>query len=205
MAHAGRAPASAAPARRFAPRCPFVKLKAVETQNPEMTQPEGSEVSLELTQETRLAELTAERDRLAAEKADLQDRVLRQMAEFDNYRRRTERDRVEFYRNATAETVRELLPVLDDFERALQVKTADENYAKGVELIYTRFFECLKKLGLEPIESLGRPFDPNLHEAVGRVESADGEDGTVIGEMQKGYNFKGKLLRPAWVQVAVKR
>ena len=177
----------------------------METQNPETTQPDGAEVSLELTPEARLVELTAERDRLAAEKADLQDRVLRQIAEFDNFRRRTERDRVEFYQNATAGVVRDLLPVLDDFERALQVKTADENYAKGVELIYNRLSETLKKLGLEPVESLGRPFDPNLHEAIGRVESADAEDGTVIGEMQKGYNFKGKLLRPSWVQVAVKR
>jgi molecular chaperone GrpE len=170
-----------------------------------MTQPDGAEVSLELTPEARLVELAAERDRLAAEKADLQDRLLRQIAEFDNFRRRTERDRVEFYQNAAASVVRDLLPVLDDFERALQVKTADENYAKGVNLIYNRFFETLKKLGLEPVESLGRPFDPNLHEAIGRVESADAEDGTVIGEMQKGYNFKGKLLRPSWVQVAVKR
>jgi molecular chaperone GrpE len=170
-----------------------------------MTQPDGAEVSLELTPEARLVELAAERDRLADEKADVQDRLLRQMAEFDNFRRRTERDRVEFYQNAAAGVVRDLLPVLDDFERALQVKTADENYAKGVELIYNRLSETLKKLGLEPVESLGRPFDPNLHEAIGRVESADAEDGTVIGEMQKGYNFKGKLLRPSWVQVAVKR
>jgi molecular chaperone GrpE len=170
-----------------------------------MTQPDGAEVSLELTPEARLVELAVERDRLAAEKADLQDRLLRQIAEFDNFRRRTERDRVEFYQSAAAGVVRDLLPVLDDFERALQVKTADENYAKGVELIYNRLSETLKKLGLEPVESLGRPFDPNLHEAIGRVESTDAEDGTVIGEMQKGYNFKGKLLRPSWVQVAVKR
>jgi len=169
-----------------------------------VTPPDGAEVSLEIPSETRLQETAAERDRLAAEKADLQDRLLRQIAEFDNFRRRTERDRVEFYQTAAANVVRDLLPVLDDFERALKVKNADENYAKGVELIYNRFLETLKKLGLEPIEAVGRPFDPNVHEAIGRVESAEAEDGTVISEMQKGYNFRSKLLRPAWVQVAVK-
>ena len=100
--------------------------------------------------------------------------------------------------------VKEILPVLDDFERALKVETADRNYSRGVELIYQRLYDALKKLGLEPIESEGKPFDPNLHQAVERVQTDEGNDQTILGEFQRGYNFKGRLLRPAMVKVAVK-
>ena len=154
--------------------------------------------------EERLATVAAERDQLAAEKADLSDRLLRARAEFDNARRRAERARSDFLQFAAMDLVRELLPVLDDFERGLKVETADRHYAKGVELIYQRLFDVLKKMGLEPIEAAGRPFDPNLHQAVERVETDEQEDQTVLGEFQRGYNFKGKLLRPAMVRVAVK-
>jgi molecular chaperone GrpE len=156
------------------------------------------------TLEGQLAAIAAERDRLAAEKADLSDRLLRTRAEFDNARRRTERERSDFLQFAAMDLVRDLLPVLDDFERGLKVETADRHYARGVELIYQRLFDALKKLGLEPIETVGRPFDPNLHQAVERVETEEAEDQTVLGEFQRGYNFKGKLLRPAMVRVAVK-
>jgi len=155
------------------------------------------------TLEGQLAAVLAERDQLLAEKAELGDRLLRARAEFENARRRTERERSEFLQFAALDLVREVLPVLDDFERALRVETADRNYAKGVELIYQRLYETLKKLGLEPIETAGRPFDPNLHQAVERVETDEAEDQTVLGEFQRGYNFKGKLLRPAMVRVAV--
>jgi molecular chaperone GrpE len=156
------------------------------------------------TLEAQLVAVAAERDQLAGEKADLCDRLLRTRAEFDNARRRTERERSEFLQFAAMDLIRDLLPVLDDFERALKVETADRNYAKGVELIYQRLYDTLKKLGLEPIETAGRPFDPNLHQAVERVETEEAEDQSVLGEFQKGYNFKGKLLRPAMVKVAVK-
>ena len=99
---------------------------------------------------------------------------------------------------------RELLPVLDDFERAVKVESADANYAKGVELIYQRLSDILKRMGVEPIEAAGRQFDPNIHEAVVRFPTDEVEDQTVLEELQKGYNFKGKLLRPAMVKVAVR-
>ena len=150
------------------------------------------------------AALTAERDRLAAEKAELDDRLRRAWAEFDNARRRAERDRSEFVQYAAADLVRSLLPTLDDFERALKTETPDKEYAKGVELIYTRFYDTLKRLGLEPIETAGQMFDPNHHEAVQREQTEDAEDQAILGELQRGYNFKGKLLRPAWVKVAVR-
>jgi molecular chaperone GrpE len=100
--------------------------------------------------------------------------------------------------------VRDILPILDDFERALKVETADRDYAKGVELIRQRMFDSLKKLGLEPIDTEGRTFDPNVHQAVERVPTEEAEDQTILGEFQRGYNFKGKLLRPAMVRVAVR-
>lgn len=151
-----------------------------------------------------IAVLTAERDRLASEKAELEDRLRRAWAEFENARRRAERDRSEFVQYAAADVVRSLLPTLDDFERALKTETADKEYAKGVELIYTRLSETLKRLGLEPIETAGQMFDPNHHEAVQREQTEEAEDQAILGELQRGYNFKGKLLRPAWVKVAVR-
>jgi molecular chaperone GrpE len=147
--------------------------------------------------------VAAERDQLAAEKADLQDRYLRLQAEFQNARRRAEKDRAEFVEYAATEAVRALLPILDDFERALKTETADKEYAKGMELIYQRLFESLKKLGLEPVDSAGLAFDPHVHHAVEMVESEELPDHTVIDEYQRGYNFKGRLLRPAMVRVAV--
>ena len=148
--------------------------------------------------------MAAERDQLAAEKADLNDRLLRTRAEFDNARRRFETQRSDYLQFAAMDMVKDVLPILDDFERALKVETADAKYAKGVELIYQRMYDTLKKLGLEPIETAGKQFDPNVHQAVERVPTDEAEDQTVVGEFQRGYNFKGKLLRPAMVRVAVK-
>ncbi len=184
----------------------FGKLKAVDTPNPE---PKVSEVSEDEnlpveSAEGRIAALVAERDQLAAAKAELEDRALRARAEFDNARRRAERERSEFLQFAAMDLIRELLPVVDDFERALKVETADRDYAKGVELIYQRLIETLKKIGLEPIETAGQRFDPNLHQAVDRMETEEAEDMAILSEYQRGYNFKGKLLRPAMVKVAVR-
>lgn len=150
-----------------------------------------------------LAALTAERDTLAGEKADLQDRVLRAQAEFQNFRKRVEREKIEFSEYASTEAVRALLPILDDFERALKVESDNLEFSRGIELIYQRLFESLKKLGLEPMNSAGQPFDPNLHHAVEMVETDTAADHTVLEEYQRGYNFKGRLLRPAMVKVAV--
>jgi molecular chaperone GrpE len=177
-------------------------LKEVTTLNPQDNTPEVADV--ENTAEGQAAALTAERDQLAAEKADLQDRLLRGRAEFDNFRRRSEQQRSEYLQFAAMDPVREILPIVDDFERALKVETADRDYAKGVELIYQRMLDTLKKMGLEPIETAGRMFDPNLHQAVERVQSEEAEDQAILGEFQRGYNFKGKLLRPAMVKVAVR-
>ena len=156
--------------------------------------------------ETETLEATiAERNRLIEEKKDLQDRLLRRQAEFDNFRRRAERDRADVLEYANVETVRALLPILDDFERALKVECADREYARGMELIYQRLSDSLKKLGLEPIDAKGLVFDPHIHHAVEMVETEEADDHSILDEYQRGYNFRGKLLRPAMVKVAVRR
>jgi molecular chaperone GrpE len=174
-----------------------LKDTPTEPQDPPATTVEG-----ELQAE--LQAIGAERDKLQAEKTELYDRLLRKQAEFDNFRRRTERDRSDFLQFAGMDLARELLPVLDDFERALKVECSDSNYCKGIELIYQRLSDILKKMGVDPIEAAGKQFDPNLHEAVVRVPTEEAEDQTVLEEFQRGYNFKGKLLRPAMVKVAVR-
>jgi molecular chaperone GrpE len=153
----------------------------------------------------QLAAVTAERDQFAQEKADLTDRLLRKQAEFDNFRRRTEREREDFADYANMEAIRPLLGVLDDFERALKAAPADGgDFVKGIQLIYSRFADTLTKLGLEPINSVGQKFDPHLHHAVQKAESGEVEEDTVLEEYQKGYNYRGKLLRPAMVKVSVR-
>jgi molecular chaperone GrpE len=149
--------------------------------------------------------LAAERDRLVAEKADLTDRLLRRQAEFDNYRKRVEKERADLLDYSTGETVRSLLPVLDDFDRAIKMETADKVYSKGMELIRQRLSEHLAKLGLEPMEALGQAFDHNLHHAIQKEETDAEPEDTVLEEFQRGYNFRGRLLRPAMVKVAVKK
>jgi len=146
---------------------------------------------------------TPELEAALREKADLQDQLLRRAAEFENFRRRTERERLELSEYAAMDTVKALLPVLDDFERALKIETADKDYAKGMELIHARMFDLLKKQGLEPIATEGAAFDPNLHHAIEMVPTNEAADQAILGEFQRGYRFRGRLLRPAMVRVAV--
>ena len=150
-----------------------------------------------------VAESTAERDRLVREKAELQDLLQRRQAEFENFRRRSERERTEIFEYASMDTVKQLLPILDDFERALKVESPDKEYARGMELIYNRLLETLKKLGLEAISEEAPLFNPHIHHAVEMVDTKDHPDQTILDEYQRGYYFKGRLLRPAMVKVAV--
>ncbi|MCS7026747.1 MAG: nucleotide exchange factor GrpE [Bryobacteraceae bacterium] len=153
---------------------------------------------------TQLAAVTAERDQLLAEKAELQDRLLRWQAEFENYRRRSEREKAEMMDWGKIEAIRAVLPVVDDFERALKAETADKEYARGMMLIYQRLDEALKKLGLSPLETVGQKFDPNLHHAVEKFVTEEQEEDIVLEEYQKGYQFRDRLLRPAMVKVSTK-
>lgn len=173
-----------------------------------MDQPQD-EVSLSGEAESQFAEpiidaIAAERDALLQEKAELQGLLLRRQADYENARRRAEKERIEHAEYAAMDAVKAFLPILDDFERALGVETADKEYARGVELIFQRTLDTLKKLGLEPMATEGAVFDPNIHHAIEMVSSEETPDQTVLGEFQRGYTFKGKLLRPALVRVAVR-
>ena len=148
-------------------------------------------------------EAAAERDRLIKEKAELQDLLQRRQAEFDNFRRRNERERSDLFEFAAMDAVKALLPILDDFERAIKVESADREYARGMEMIHQRLTESLHKLGLEPISSDVPLFNPHVHHAVEMVDTKDHPDQTILDEYAKGYYFKGRLLRPAMVKVAV--
>ena len=152
--------------------------------------------------------IVEERDKIAQEKAELQDLLLRRQAEFDNFRKRADRERMEFAEYAAMDAVRAILPVIDDLERAMRAaattESADNEFVKGVNLVYQRLMESLKKLGLEPISTTDQKFDPHLHHAVKMVQNEELEDHTILDTYQSGYNFKGKLLRPAMVEVAVR-
>ncbi len=144
-------------------------------------------------------------DRLARQLAEAQDQLLRNRAEFDNYRKRRDREQMELSEYAGTELVRALLPVLDDFERALKASAGTEGeLTKGIELIYNRLLDTLRKQGLEAFPTDGQKFDPNLHHAIKMVQNEELEDHTILQEYQRGYNFKGRLLRAAMVEVSVR-
>src|SRR5882672_4964370 len=143
--------------------------------------------------------------KLAADLDDLKQTLLRRQADFDNYRKRIEKERFEDGKRATARVIEALIPTVDSFEHALAAhKEAEyEIYRKGFELIYKQMLENLAKLGVERIDPLGKQFDPHQHQAVDRAETADAEDGTVLQVFQAGYLYNGRVLRPAMVRVAV--
>jgi molecular chaperone GrpE len=141
---------------------------------------------------------------LQRERDDYYDRWLRKSAEFDNYRKRIERERREQGEQAVTDVLEQLLLVVDDFDRALTVDAGEGGaaYRKGVELIHAKLYDVLRKYGVRPFESVGADFDPNLHQAVTHEESDEHRDGEVIAELRKGYMIGDRLLRPAMVKVA---
>lgn len=141
-------------------------------------------------------------DGLNKDLQEKKDRLLRLQADFDNFRRRSAKEREEISAVVTQNFCKDMLPLLDNFERAMAAETKDvEAFQKGVEMIFTQFQEILKKNGLEHIEAIGQKFDPNFHQAVMRVEDPEKEDDTVAQELQKGYMVKGRVVRPSMVQV----
>jgi molecular chaperone GrpE len=141
---------------------------------------------------------------LQRERDDFYDRWMRKAAEFDNYRRRVERERREQAEQAVVGLLEELLLVVDDFDRALTVDAGEEGaaYRKGVELIHAKLQDLLRKHGVRPFDSLGADFDPNLHQAVMHEVSTKHREGEITDELRKGYMIGGRLLRPAMVKVA---
>jgi molecular chaperone GrpE len=158
------------------------------------------------------AELAAESARadadvakLATDLDDLRQTLLRRQADFDNYRKRIERERAEDSKRHTARVVETLIPIVDGFENALAAhrEAEYENYRRGFELIHKQMLDNLAKLGVERVDPVGQPFDPHLHQALDRTETDEHPDGTILQVFQPGYVFHGRVLRPAMVRVAV--
>jgi molecular chaperone GrpE len=141
-------------------------------------------------------------DELRRERDTLQDRLLRTAAEFDNYRKRMERERRELSEYAANDVLSEMLPIIDNLERALQAAATDDPLRKGVELIHKQMLDLLRKRGVRPIDAAGQMFDPNFHNAVIHEASSEHAEGQVIQELQRGYMIGERLLRPAMVKVA---
>lgn len=168
--------------------------------------PDEADVSPEARDAMPADALRAEVDAKTREAAEAQDRYLRTLADFDNFRKRIGRERDEWRRQAQADLVREILPVLDNFDRALAAepdRSAEGGFRAGVELIHRDFLKALERVGVRPFSAVGETFDPARHEAVARVERGDVADQTVVEETLRGYLFRDRVLRPAQVVVAV--
>ncbi len=151
------------------------------------------------------ADLPAAYRELQREKQEFYERLLRKQAELENFRKRVKREKEDFLQHATADLVRALLPTLDGFERALKHPDEDlpAQYHEGIELIYRDLLEVLGRAGMTALETVGKKFDPHLHQAVETVESTEHQDHEIVEEFQRGYKLKQRLLRPAIVKVAV--
>ncbi len=189
-------------------------------QHPSESEPDGNNSVYDLDMEEQVETVAAPADPMAQLQADLnaaktevaewQDRFLRKAAEFENFRKRTEKEKTDAMMLAKSSVLIEFLPILDGCERALKSFDSAQNstaglqqYKDGVELLYKQVLDTLIRIGVVPMETEGKPFDPHLHEALSREEKIEIEDNTVVKELRRGYLFKDKLLRPAQVVVAV--
>ncbi|MBN2318088.1 MAG: nucleotide exchange factor GrpE [Acidobacteria bacterium] len=188
-------------------------MKQSESENAEPDMNNEGEEKTESVAAPADPSVQAEADLKAAkaEAAEWQDRFLRKAAELENFRKRTDKEKVDSLMLARGSLLIEFLPVADACERALHSMENGENdtseleqYREGVELLYKQLLDTLNRTGVVPIESVGKPFDPHLHEALSRKEDPNYEADTVIQELRRGYRFKDRLLRPAQVIVAVK-
>jgi len=179
-----------------------------QQQNVEPAEQEEAEDAAEPDEprEDPVAQLQAQIDALTAERASLYDKLIRRQAEFENYRKRVERERGELYQHGRDDVLLQFLPVVDNFERALSSLETSEGDAEalrhGVELIHKQFKDALSKFGLEAVEAVGQTFDPHVHEAVTTEATDKHKENTVIQEFQRGYRIGDRLLRPAQVKVA---
>ena len=175
------------------------QINEAETQQEEVKP--ADEEAVEESAETQ-EQAVDETEKLKAEIEEKKNQYLRLQADFENFRRRTRKEKEELGNVVTQTILKDMLPLLDNFERALASDNKDsEGFHKGVEMIYNQFAEALKKNGLEYIETEGKKFDPNFHQAVMRVQNPELEDETIAAELQKGYIVKGRVVRPSMVQV----
>jgi molecular chaperone GrpE len=183
--------------------------KMPDKNSPFNTEGSAQNVAADQSDEAKLAAESAAADaevaKLASDLNELRQTLMRRQADFDNYRKRIEKERAEDSRRATARVIEGLIPIIDGFEHALAAhrEAEYENYRKGFELIYKQLVDNTTRLGVERIDPLGKPFDPHLHQAMDRTETDQHEDGTILQVFQPGYIFHGRVLRPAMVRVAV--
>ena len=149
-----------------------------------------------------IADNTSEVENLKAEIEEANDRYKRLFAEFENYKKRTQKDRENIYGMVTSDVVSTMLPIMDNLEKASNVKTEDISYQEGVNLVVKQFASALKGLGLEEIETVGKPFDPEFHEAVSHIEDSSKGEQEIVQEYRKGYKIGNKVVRHSMVIVA---
>lgn len=178
------------------------KPEELETEETTEETTENVEVAEE-TSETAGSELEEKISKLEEELKNEKDKYMRLFAEFDNFRKRTSKEKTEAYGDATAKTIGELLPAIDNFDRALDTPCTDENFKKGVEMIFNQMNEILTKMGVSEIEAQGKPFDPNLHNAIKQAESDELESDMVCEVFQKGYKLGDRIIRHSMVSVTV--
>ena len=167
----------------------------------ENTAPADEEVKQETAPEAEVVE-DVKPETPAAPVQNDSDKYLRLMAEFDNYKKRSVKERENIYTDVRVDTVSKFLPVYDNLERALKAETADEAYKKGVEMTFNQLLDVFKKLGVEEIESVGKTFDPNLHNAVMHVEDEEKGENEIVEEFQKGFKVGDKVIRFSMLKVA---
>lgn len=178
------------------------KKEEVKNTEPEVDE-KGAEQAEEESEESEAK--TAKKDPKDAQIEELQDRLKRQMAEFDNFRKRTEKEKSAMYEVGARDIIEKILPVLDNFERGLAAVPEDEkgsSFAEGIDKIYKQFVKTLEDAGVETIETVGQQFDPNLHNAVMHVEDEKYGENEIAMELQKGYKYRGSVVRHSMVQVA---
>ena len=183
--------------------------KEIEKETLEQEQEQNAETEAESAAEEACGQQAApeesgpdELEQLKKENAELSDRLLRQFAGFDNFRKRTSREKEEIGAVAKSKCILEILPVLDNFERAMSAECADPEFKKGMELIFKSMKDAFRKLGVEEIEAMGQPFNPDLHYAVSTVENGELGSNTVAAVLQKGYRLGDKVIRHVMVSVA---
>ncbi|MDR4889002.1 nucleotide exchange factor GrpE [Fredinandcohnia sp. QZ13] len=173
-------------------------VETIEQAEAELVEEQENDVNAELSKANeKIAELEAKLE-------EAENRILRQVADFENFKRRARLDQETAATYRAQSLVNDLLPALDNFERALQVEATNEqakSIMQGVEMVYRSIIDALKKEGVEAIEAVGKPFDPNVHQAVMQVSDPDAESNVVLEEFQKGYKLKDRVLRPSMVKV----
>lgn len=177
--------------------------KTMEEQKTQNQDTDGHEQAEEQLPE-EMKQLKDELDQVKQEKEELYERLLRLQADYENYRRRTKKERENDLKYKAQDLITELLPVLDNFERALQVEVNDDqakSFVDGIKMVHRQFKDALTKQGLEEIQTVGEQFDPHLHQAVMQVQDDEKESNEVVEELQKGYKLKDRIIRPAMVKV----